>query len=128
MWPKKFFSKCDQIRSFLWIWSHLLLKSSMEIFSFCAVVIIEWDYNDLWSVNLINYPSYYCLCLKTTLKRQQQFSFYQSLYWRSMTDRWYVEDRQGLYGIFMQRIVGYLIAVKVCWKNKALTEINGLIM
>ena len=27
---KDFFSKCDQIRSFLWIWSHLLKKSLME--------------------------------------------------------------------------------------------------
>ena len=29
---KNFFSKCDQIRSFLWIWSHLLMKSLMENF------------------------------------------------------------------------------------------------
>ena len=29
-------SKCDQIRSFLWIWSHLLKKSFMENFDFCA--------------------------------------------------------------------------------------------
>ena len=34
---KEFFSKCDQIRSFLGIWSHLLKKSLMEIFIFCAV-------------------------------------------------------------------------------------------
>ena len=34
---KDFFSKCDQIRSFLPIWSHLLKKSLMEKFSFCAV-------------------------------------------------------------------------------------------
>ena len=34
---KDFFSKCDQIRSFLWIWSHLLKKSLMENFIFCAV-------------------------------------------------------------------------------------------
>ena len=34
---KDFFSKCDQIRSFLWIWSHLLKKSSMENFVFRAV-------------------------------------------------------------------------------------------
>ena len=34
---KDFFSKCDQIRSFLWIGSHLLKKSLMENFSFCAV-------------------------------------------------------------------------------------------
>ena len=33
-----FFSKCDQIRSFLRIWSHLLKKSVMENFIFCAVV------------------------------------------------------------------------------------------
>ena len=32
-----FFSKCDQIRSFLQIWSNLLKKSSMENLIFCAV-------------------------------------------------------------------------------------------
>ena len=35
---KDFFSKCDQIRSFLQIWSHLLKKSLMENFIFCAEV------------------------------------------------------------------------------------------
>ena len=34
---KDFFSKCDQIRSFLQIWSHLLKKSLMENFIFCVV-------------------------------------------------------------------------------------------
>ena len=34
---KDFFSKCDQTRSFLRIWSHLLEKFSMENFIFCAV-------------------------------------------------------------------------------------------
>ena len=34
---KDFFSKCDQIRSFLRIWSHLLKKSLMENVVFCAV-------------------------------------------------------------------------------------------
>ena len=33
---KGFFSKCDQIRNFLRIWSHLLKKSLMENFIFCA--------------------------------------------------------------------------------------------
>ena len=33
---KDFFSKYDQIRSFLWIWSHSLKKSLTEIFIFCA--------------------------------------------------------------------------------------------
>ena len=35
---KYFFSKCDQIRSFLRIWSHLLKKSLMENFIFCALL------------------------------------------------------------------------------------------
>ena len=34
---KDFFSKCDQIRRYLWIWSHLLKKSLMENFIFCAM-------------------------------------------------------------------------------------------
>ena len=34
---KDFFSKCDQICSFLRIWSHLPKKSLMEHFIFCAV-------------------------------------------------------------------------------------------
>ena len=38
---KDFFSKCNQIRSFLRIWSNLLKKSLMEIFIFCAVIIFE---------------------------------------------------------------------------------------
>ena len=32
-----FFSKCDQIRSFLRIWSHLLKKPLIKNFIFCAV-------------------------------------------------------------------------------------------
>ena len=35
-----FFSKCDQICSLLWIWSHLLKKSLMKNFIFCAVIMI----------------------------------------------------------------------------------------
>ena len=38
---KGFFNKCDQIRSFLRIWSHLLKKSLMENFIFCAVLGTE---------------------------------------------------------------------------------------
>ena len=34
---KDFFSKCDQIRCFLHIWLHLLKKSLLENFIFCAV-------------------------------------------------------------------------------------------
>ena len=35
---KDFFSKCDQMWSLLWIWSHLLNKSWMENFIFCAAM------------------------------------------------------------------------------------------
>ena len=34
---KDFHNKCDQIRRKLRIWSHLLIKSLMENFNFCAV-------------------------------------------------------------------------------------------
>ena len=36
---KDFFSKCDQIRSFVQIWSYLLKKSLMKNFIFYAVMI-----------------------------------------------------------------------------------------
>ena len=36
---KNFSSKCDQIHSFLRIWSHLLKKSLMENSIFCAVKV-----------------------------------------------------------------------------------------
>ena len=44
---KDFFSKCDQIRNFLRIWSHLLKKSIISNFIFCAVdttmsKLLEW--------------------------------------------------------------------------------------
>ena len=43
---KDFFRKCDQIRSNLRIWSHLLKKSLMENFIFCAL----WEKCFFWSV------------------------------------------------------------------------------
>ena len=39
---KDFSSKCDQIRSKLRIWSHLLEKSLMKNFIFCAVVSLNF--------------------------------------------------------------------------------------
>ena len=36
---RDFFSKCDQTRRKLRIWSHLLKKSLMENFIFCAVFL-----------------------------------------------------------------------------------------
>ena len=42
---KDIFSKCDQIHTFLRIWSHLLKKSIMENFIFCAVS--GWTFPEL---------------------------------------------------------------------------------
>ena len=39
---KDFFSKCDQIRGKLRIWSHLLKKSIMENFIFCEVLVYDY--------------------------------------------------------------------------------------
>ena len=39
---KDFFSKCDQIRDFLRNWSHLLTKSLMKNFIFCAVFCVDY--------------------------------------------------------------------------------------
>ena len=36
-----FFSKCDQIRKKLRIWSHLLKKSLMENFNFCVLLVLK---------------------------------------------------------------------------------------
>ena len=41
---KDFFSKCDQIRSLLWIWSHLLKKSLKENSIFLQCNIHEWSH------------------------------------------------------------------------------------
>ena len=48
---KDFFSKCDQIRRKLQIWSHLLKKSIMEIFIFCAVLSFRQTINRYNSIH-----------------------------------------------------------------------------
>ena len=46
---KYFFSKCDQIRSFLRISSYLLKKCLMENFIFCTVIMNIWQVlSNIW--------------------------------------------------------------------------------
>ena len=45
---KDFFSKCDQIRRKLWIWSHLVKKLLLEKFIFCEVDVAP-IYSTLYS-------------------------------------------------------------------------------
>ena len=42
---KDFFSKCDQIRSFLRVWSHLLKESLLENFHFLCSVNVRMKQN-----------------------------------------------------------------------------------
>ena len=39
-----FFSQCDQIHSFLGVWSHLLKKSSIKNFILCEVLVFIISY------------------------------------------------------------------------------------
>ena len=47
---KDFFSKCDQIRSFLRIWSYLLKKFLMENVIFLAVKVTGKNFSELYFV------------------------------------------------------------------------------
>ena len=49
---KGFFRKCDQIRSFLRIWSCLLKKYFKENFIFCAVVLKE-SYSQILNISVV---------------------------------------------------------------------------
>ena len=55
---KDFFGKCDQIHKKLRIWSHLLKKSLMENFIFCAVWAIR---NEFYTKPFICQSSYLSL-------------------------------------------------------------------
>ena len=57
---KNYFSKCDQIHSFLRIWLHLLMKSLMESLIFCAV-ITEFECK-CYSKPTIKVPNYFQGC------------------------------------------------------------------
>ena len=72
---KGFFRKCDQICSFLRIWSHLLKKSLMEKFIFCALLVLLF-YGWLWmdgSEVYLHFKHQPCKMVKyiQTIRRQQ---------------------------------------------------------
>ena len=64
---KNFFSKFDQIRSFLRIWSHLLKKSLMESF-ICCVVLLK-----------ANSPSFVEKCLPISFFGDHDTAIYQQI-------------------------------------------------
>ena len=72
---KDLFSKCDQIRRKLRIWSHLLKKFLKENFIFCAVLVLELlqflfiqDLTKLPTQADVNPPSYCWLFWHTGLQ------------------------------------------------------------
>ena len=78
---KDFFSKCDQIRRKLRIWSHLLKKSLMESFFFCAVSRTA-NLNFAWILRILTYLSVttilmlLCLAVQHCLTNFQVFQQY----------------------------------------------------
>ena len=54
---RDFFSKCDQIGNYLWIWSHLLKKSLIENFIFCAVLLDVFNLIFLGNMRQSNYQN-----------------------------------------------------------------------
>ena len=89
-----FFSKCDQIRSFLGIWLYLLKRSLMENFIFCAVWYLEifsclgihkWYQRPIWSQSFCYYLHFGTCCLQHTLHQQNILQFRKVLTW---TKKW----------------------------------------
>ena len=71
---KNLFSKCNQIRSFLGIWSHILKESLMESFVFCAMWYFWYavaQYTVLTKIQNIDYSevvTQWCSVKKVFLK------------------------------------------------------------
>ena len=69
------FNKCYQIRSFLWLWSHLLKKSIIENFICYAVITPGWTYylpGCIWGCYETVYWYLNILKKNLMLKRQKQ--------------------------------------------------------
>ena len=67
---KDFFSKCDQIRSFLWIWSHLLKKSLVKNITFLYSVITACFVENAAIQHLIYFHFVTCTILREFNKKQ----------------------------------------------------------
>ena len=80
---KDFFSKCDEIRSFLRIWSHLLKKSFMEIFIFCAMRYVYMQAHEGTAISAtLHSPKVwakYFECVYSILKRKYLENFIHQL-------------------------------------------------
>ena len=91
MFPiKDFFSKCDQIRSFLGIWLNLLKKSLIENFIFCTLTSLScwsqvWCFTrmaiidilviHLWSLSLTLFPFHLQNYMTSPINLASKFNF-----------------------------------------------------
>ena len=101
---KDFFSKCDQIRWKLGIWSHLLKKSLMENFIFRAVIEqkvwftdqMKWRGSIESSMAVINKKSIQCnniiIGVKIFFSKYWKYWMYWK-YWKATMNALYVQDR-----------------------------------
>ena len=116
---KAFFSKCDQIRRKLRIWSHLLKKFVMENFIFCAMRVLQWDSLSPLLFNLIvntlinNVKSEKVECIgyvyQGCLSPKHWFQFTHSENWE--------KNNQLLCNIFIKRTT---------WANLSFVLINAI--
>ena len=72
---KYFFRKCDQFRRKLRIWSHLLKKSLIENFIFCAVTIPTLMDVELDGLCWENYVALYYCTLTLPVKYNYRYWF-----------------------------------------------------
>ena len=103
---KDFFSKCDQNRRKVRIWSHLLKNSFMENFVFCAVSLI-----DVWH-QILNMPLYIhtlnirkpCFCAKKKQKEKSdgdaKFQKRSSIFYTDIQDDINLKNFSSFFLIF----------------------------
>ena len=84
---KNFFSKCDQIRRKLWIWSHLLKKSLMENFIFCAVTVGQKKMCQINGNQNISVFQYYILIFNINTRYKIKFCNFLSTQQSSFTKK-----------------------------------------
>ena len=134
---KDFFSKCDQIRRKLRIWSHLLKKSLMENLIFCAVCnvccCLDWLFSYSLAALLTVLISFHILVVSRpvlfTLKKTYEMlilwdisgtqersggSFFEETSVRiGMITAWKV----SVLGVFLVRIFPHLDWILRMWEN-----------
>ena len=125
---KDFFSKCDQIRRKLRIWSHLLMKSLMENFIFCPVKsgsdskqITDFTIQGDMGISNKQRDHDYCQIFPRVRKQGSGFSvkISQGFSWVEVESRGLSDDIQTMGNTKFRSIctqVSHQVSVYVNWK------------